>query len=72
MEYYVEYTLYTTDIPLLMRFPDDRFPERYDYRSNKWITDKTLNRIYIGEILVDVITEQEAKRIIENVKKNLK
>lgn len=66
MKYYVEDTLYPTKRPLLMRFPKDRFPERYNYDSKTWTTDKTLNRIHIGEILVNEISTEETKRIIAN------
>lgn len=70
MRYLIEDTLYPTNTPLLMRWPDDRFPERYDYDSKKWVPD-IVDRIYrvcIGEILVNNITEEEVNEIIKNVK----
>lgn len=68
MKYFVEDTLYATKQPLLMRFSKDKFPERYEYNTEKWVIDKTLNRIHIGEIAVNDISEEEAKSIIKNAK----
>lgn len=70
MRYLIEDTLYPTDTPLLMRWPENKLPERYDYKIKEWVPD-IVDRIYrvcIGETLANNITEKEANEIIKNAK----
>ena len=49
----------------IMRFRDGEFPEEYDFKANRWKTNKDLSQIYYGGIECDPITESEAKEIIK-------
>lgn len=53
------------DKPILVYWPKGDFPKRYDYKQKKWVIDKTLNRICIGELFVDEITKEQAEEIIK-------
>lgn len=64
MNYYIEDSIFPKKHPLLMRFSENDFSERYDYSLKKWVIDKTLSRIYTGEIECIPITEKEAKEAI--------
>ena len=49
---------------LLIRTNKDGLLERYDKKTDSWVRDYSLAEIYYGGILVDIITEEEANKII--------
>lgn len=62
MEYYA-----TDDRRLVLRY-EAGLMERYDYYLDRWVEDREMFSIYIGEPLVDVVTKTEAHQCIETVR----
>lgn len=63
--YSVESSTKWNEKPILVYWEEDNFPQRYDYKQNKWVIDKTLNRVFIGELYLDPITKEQAEEIIK-------
>jgi hypothetical protein len=61
--------LHSEMLKLLRNFPKDkkRIIERYSPRFKKWIPDIEMAKIHFGEIPVNIITEEEANRLIREV-----
>lgn len=60
-----DYDRKNNDATELCRFMGGTF-ERFDKKQKKWIVDKELYRIFIGEdIFYDEILEKEANKLVE-------
>lgn len=72
-KYMIEDPVYMPPHPkmlkLLRNFPEDkkRIIERYSPRLKRWVVDIEMAKVYCGEIPVNIITEEEANRLIREI-----